>query len=487
MRRWWTACGSVAGAAALSLLLGALGREEVARPPALVDDGACAPPPRPIEDAIVVERTDAAAEGREARSLRAFARTLEARGAKIADPCRAGVDDEPLCACASTALEPFYRSLDQSRARGGRTDVVVLGNSLIASDGIVNVVRRRLVERFGDGGPGLVLADRLAAYGPRDRTAAAAEGWRAETFAIPSESTLAGTTTAPRFGLTGVSHVSDGPAWSRWTLPPRRGVPRVVELWALDDPGAAALSWRAGNGPWALAPRSSSGGWVRAPLHVDEQVELASRAPQLLELHAQGKGAVVQGLVVETGGGVIVDTLGVPSADATLWLRTDEDLFEEQLAARDPALVVTMLGGNETRRLAWARSSRESIAADLKALLARVQRAAPGAACLVVGPIDAVEGPDAEDPFAERPQLKDVISLERASAFEQGCAFFDLHAAMGGSGSLERFHDAGVLHDDLNHPKGQGLDVLGQLIADALLDGYASSPPPALRVAAGTL
>jgi hypothetical protein len=55
---------------------------------------------------------------------------------------------------------------------------------------------------------------------------------------------------------------------------------------------------------------------------------------------------------------------------------------------------------------------------------------------------------------------------------------------MGGAGSLARFYKAGFMHDDLVHPKGRGLDVLGHLVTDALLRAWVETPPGAGRVAA---
>ena len=69
-----------------------------------------------------------------------------------------------------------------------------------------------------------------------------------------------------------------------------------------------------------------------------------------------------------------------------------------------------------------------------------------------------------------RQQVPYVV-IERNSerlqvAIEEGCGWLDLFQAMGGSGSIKRFDKAGLMHDDRVHPKGRGLDVLGQLITD---------------------
>ena len=190
-----------------------------------------------------------------------------------------------------------------------------------------------------------------------------------------------------------------------------------------------------------------------------------------MELKALSAKTVVHGVAVENdGGGVVVDTFGVPAVDATLWLGTDPLTMSAQLAARDPDLAVIMLGGNETKRVAWHRRDVDDVEDDLRTLIRRV-RDVVATPCLVVGPIDAVVG-SGPDVFRQRPQLDDVNELHRVVAHDEGCGWFDLYAAMGGRGSLSRLNDAGAVHGDLVHPKGRGLDVLGQLIADALFDAW---------------
>ncbi|MEW5738171.1 MAG: GDSL-type esterase/lipase family protein [Myxococcota bacterium] len=398
--------------------------------------------------------------------LRQVMRRLGATGAPLESLCLEGdADVRGQCACARPALAHFADALDGA-ARGERqVRVTVFGNSLIASDGVTEVVRDRLVQRFGSGGPGFLLADRLADYGPRNRTAQRASGWWVETTADLERHTTP-------LGLAGAQHVSDGPASSRFAL---EGATEATVFW-LDGPRMPKLSWRVDGKAWARLPGSGHGVQVST-------VSLPEGARHF-ELRAPEAGAVVQGVSLrKPARGVVLDVFGVPSADAHLWLETDEALFSEQLGAQPPDLVMVMLGGNETKRIAWGSATRDTTEEDLRAFLSRTRAAAPEASCLVVGPIDSVVGGAAppgaeppEEPFRQRPQLEAVIAIERRVAREEGCAFFDLFAAMGGPGSLQRLHEAGLLHEDLTHPRQKGLDVLGQLVADALLDAYAATP-----------
>jgi lysophospholipase L1-like esterase len=394
-----------------------------------------------------------------ARKLHQLGQKLGAREVLLEDPCvsRSGT------ACTRTALSPFFESLDSLSAGRASSPAVVsaFGNSLIAGDRIVDIVREELAGTFGDGGRGVLFVDRLAPYGPRTRAGFARGQWEPRTLGELKLAELP-------FGVSGVYHVATSPrASSRFAL---TGESRGT-LWWLDAPRAGRLS-----------------------LHVDGK-ELTRTEPQgngqahtlafdlpagarTLEVVAEGRGAVVLGVVLQhQRPGTVLDTLGVPSADANLFLRAREDIFRAQLVERSPRLLLFILGGNEAKRLEWGRSKLAEVEDGLRTFVRRARTAAPDSACLIMGPIDAVRGGSGPNRLTQRPYLDEVITLERQIALAEGCAFFDAYTAMGGKGSLERFDKAGMMHEDLVHPKGQGLDLLGQLLTDAMLRAWVESGP----------
>lgn len=397
--------------------------------------------------------------------LQGLAQQLRAPGGSLENPCLLWVGGS----CAQTALDTFFSSLDALRERREQGAVVVsaLGNSLIAADHITDVVRERLTERFGDAGRGFLLVDRMAAYGPRTRTG------RAEAGFLPR--TLGEVNRPPPpfpFSMAGVLHVAQQSTHSRFEL---QGETRGTLHW-LDHPDAGAIRLELDDRELATLPSLPS------PERATEQRLTSFAFPPdagKLDLFAE-PGATLYGLALERSGpGVVLDTLGVPSVDASLFLNASEKLFVEALASRQPRLVTFFLGGNETKRVAWGKSDRCKVEKDLRRLIERVKKAAPQASCLVVGPIDAVKGGRGKrDAFAPRPELPEVNALQRRAALASGCAYFDLFAAMGGDGSLHRFHAQGLLHDDLVHPRGDGLDLLGELVSEAVLRAYARTPPP---------
>lgn len=483
-------------------------------------------PPKAITP--VRDRQRRLPEPAEADQLRRFQKVVRAPGGVVEDPC---VEPGPFC---TPALAAFFTALDQSAA-GGRVEVAFFGNSLIAGDRIVDVVRARLVEQFGDGGRGFLLVDRMAPYGRRDRTAAFAQGWTPATVADVSPNPAA---RGVPFGVAGALHVADVDG-ARSRFPVGDHTSLTVFGWHPQNARAHPPLWvRLDSGPWqrldrlhqqhldaddvveevpdvelpsktevdAMAgvpvktdaddgprddPRDTPEATRERPAPTTEPaVSVAVTIPlppgtRTIELKG-ARGAVAQGVVLEHDrGGVVVDTFGVAASDAGYFLDADEAMSTAQLGSRSPSLLVMMLGGNEAKRVAWNRRSYEETDVVVRTFLRRLKQGAPTASCLVVGPIDGVINRDAkegQDPMTPRPQVPVINEQFRTIAREEGCAFFDLYAAMGGRGSLARFKDRGVLHDDLVHPKGKGLDVLGQMLADALLDSYRRTPPLTPRV-----
>lgn len=405
-------------------------------------------------------------EGADAEHHRVFGRRLGVRRAHVVDPCDDGTAD------CCPALWRAHRALDASDRGEGRARIAVYGNSLIAADRIINIFRKRIQEQVGDGGQGLLFVSDMGALTTKDRSALRAEGWEVATIAdLPVGAPVRN----PIFGVGGSAHTSTARSQSSFRL---RGETTLTVLGATRA-ALPRLEARIDGKAWAPIALSSIAD--AAPTTKLQPFLGRLQAPEnsrSFELRAP-RGGILHGVSFErTDRGTIVDNFGLVSAEAWSFLAAEENVMVGELDALNPDLVVIMLGGNEVKRLAKGRRSLENIRDDLRRFIRRVAHRG-SESCLVIGPVDAVKGvadaPPGTDPFTPRPQFKRVNDAHRYAALLEGCAFIDLYEGMGGAHALRRFAEAGVLNDDMIHPLDRGLSVIGQLLADALLESWRAS------------
>jgi lysophospholipase L1-like esterase len=64
--------------------------------------------------------------------------------------------------------------------------------------------------------------------------------------------------------------------------------------------------------------------------------------------------------------------------------------------------------------------------------------------------------------------------MQHRVARETGCAFLNMFAAMGGEGTMARWHEGKkhLVGGDLTHPNAEGAEAVGGILYDALVAGY---------------
>jgi len=430
----------------------------------------------PVADEALVARhglTDALAGLRgtpleqRALELEALGTRMGTRHVEIEPGCRA---TEPGGGCQEEALAPFFKRLSALR-RGEETAMVRglhLGDSLIASDHITDVIRDRLQVRHGNGGPGWLFVDRpTRGAGRTVRTGIASDGWTIEK--ITDRTWPKGVT-----GLSGVIFSASGVETSTF----KTGGASSAEVWFRTRPGGGALE---------LTADGKSVGRVITDFPDDAPAYARIALPEgssALQLKTSGKPVQVYGVSLEQDRpGVVYDSIGLPGSTAKVLMRPDPATFQHQLAQRDPALIVLMLGGNEAFELSRKRTTLDEARESLTTLVKHLRTLQPQAACLMAGTLDAgvkTMGGDVV-PRAGSREISDVI---REVARAEGCAYWDALEAMGGVGVTKAWLDARLMHEDLVHPRSTGADLLGHLFDVALerahlrWQGPAAAPKP---------
>ncbi|PTL81281.1 GDSL-type esterase/lipase family protein [Vitiosangium sp. GDMCC 1.1324] len=368
--------------------------------------------------------------------------------------------------CEESGLAPFFDAL-RALHGGGRTQPVRvehLGDSLIASDHITDVARVRLQERHGSGGKGFLYIDRPTRSGRGVRAGQASEGWeftRIIDRAPPKD----------RLPFTGVAFAAGnaGPQDVRYAIEDAV----TAEISFLAQPGGGSVQVLADGKPLQRVQTR----WTPAEVAF-ARVKLPEGA-KTLTLKTKGK-VELHGVSLENGKpGVVYDTIGLPGAYAGVFLRAHRPFFRAQIRQRKPSLVVLMFGGNEAFRLSREWTKPEEIKQEAESLVKLVRESVPEAACLVWSPIDAAVRTMGGE-LVPRRGSRMVADIFREVAKEGGCAYWDALNAMGGEGAAIRWLSAGMLNEDLIHPRSKGSDLLGHLFDLALQRAYAASTPPPL-------
>nr|WP_255216351.1 GDSL-type esterase/lipase family protein [Pseudenhygromyxa sp. WMMC2535] len=197
------------------------------------------------------------------------------------------------------------------------------------------------------------------------------------------------------------------------------------------------------------------------------------RGPHEIEVTSLGFGSVrAYGVLLETDGpGLVWDQFSKLGVFTNRVLEWDADHLAGQIAHRDPDLLVFTYGGNDSRRVASGKLSKDEYVAEYTQVIEHVRRGKPGAACLVTSISDRGKSLELDI----RPEHVEVlITGQREAAAKAGCAFFDIYTAMGGGGSIYewRKRKPPLAAGDLKHLNHAGRVLVGGWIYDAVISAY---------------
>jgi len=365
--------------------------------------------------------------------------------------------------CRSGSLSTFFDALTELRSgtRHEHVRVLWLGDSHTNADFMSGRVRSALADRFGDGGPGFVRIGSKA-YRHEGVKYTRDGRWNLD----PDPPARRSRQNDGVFGLGG-TRAEPGPdaRFSVQASAPGAAASSLArfELCYAMPPGA---SFRVELGsqkllidalcPAEVTPSGLAHLTLRAPLGSELVIHSARGSPRLFDVSIERS---------ETAG-VVLDVAGIDGARLETPLAWDEAAFAEEVARRDPSLVVIAYGTNE----AFDALRVEKYGPQLESLVQRVRRGAPRASCLVLGPTDAPLGEGSV------PRVAQVTAVLREQSARLGCSFASLQQLMGGEGSFARGMRAKerLAQADRLHLTPKGYRELGQALASSLLDAYSA-------------
>jgi len=350
------------------------------------------------------------------------------------------------------SLNHFYDAL----LKGGTIRILHYGDSPTTGDLITADARAALQREFGDGGSGFVLIARpWAWYNHRGVEMEANSSWKIDIAGIA-------TLKDGMHGLGGVSFVGGPGATAHWKL---RGQAMVVIAY-LAQPDGGAFAVDADDtqlGTVETVAENKSAGY--APFKIPQG------AQRFTLRVTRGTVRLYGAEFRRAGQGVIYSALGVNGANVTLLSKSfNERHWSAELRHYNPNLVIVNYGTNES---GYPDFVNKTWGPEMKEVVRRLHAALPDASVLLMSPMDRGErklGGEIET----MPVLPKLVQIEARVASENGAAFFNTFAAMGGDGTMARWYAAEprLVSADFIHPMPAGAKIVGELLYNALRDGY---------------
>jgi lysophospholipase L1-like esterase len=103
-------------------------------------------------------------------------------------------------------------------------------------------------------------------------------------------------------------------------------------------------------------------------------------------------------------------------------------------------------------------------------LIRRLRQAAPTATILVLGPPDRYI--HTSKGWTVLTGIDTIVEAQRQAALAEGCAFWDMRAKMGGSGSMRQWVQAGMGQADYVHFTTPGYHKIGDAVFRDLMSQY---------------
>jgi hypothetical protein len=376
-------------------------------------------------------------------------------------------DDAPVPPLEDPAatLAPFYEKI-AALLRGDAKDhvrIAVYGDSNGTMDFMTGEMRRVLQTKYGDAGHGFVATGRpWNWYRHRYvRHDSMKDTW--DPFTVTTKPTMDGF-----YGHALIAGESMQAGADTWVETAEDGAPIGTRASRFD---IHYLKWWRG-GPFDVKvdgklhstvdteAKNSEAGFARIDVP-DGPHKLDIVAKTLRKVRIFGVGLEREASISKPS--IQVDGLGVGSLNCLTMLRDDAAINKATLQRRNYDLIVFHIGSNTF--------VAGDLATCMKQVIARHRAALPGVPVLIMTPPDFLE--QYHPPKTASWMIK-VSEAMRAMAKDDGAAFFDFRAAMGGDGSMGKFQDAGMTQGDFVHFNEKGGAYMGDRVVYALWKDLAA-------------
>ena len=372
-------------------------------------------------------------------------------------------------------LPHFYTALGKAGEQSVR--IVHFGDSQIEEDRITMIIRRRLQDRFGGGGIGLVpMVQTIPTYTARQTLEQ--DGHEVPNSTIrrylsygPSSMRLKDDN---RYGpMAQVAYITEPIDVNIELL--RDRVPTYdysrIRVLCSDSVLVTLVSDSAAINSGVPKELGSNGVQSSEASNATQSLKHAvinSEAQRSSTLHFEGTG-YVYGISLETPTGVQVDNIPMRGAAGTNFTMMNKQMFADYFHQTNTTLIIMQFGGNAMPSIR-TQAALEKYVLALRQQIRFLMSAAPNASLLFIGPSDMITTVDGEQ--RTYPLLPVLDSALATMVGEHGGAYYSLFRLLGGAGSMVSWRDKGLAGDDMIHFTRAGAKKVGEMLAKQLLEDY---------------
>lgn len=355
----------------------------------------------------------------------------------------------------STYFDALYTAFEEADTTSVR--IIHYGDSQIEEDRISLVLRRRLQEQFSGGGVGIVPLYQSV----QSLTIGQSTSFEPVRYMIYGNK-LYRRPDSNRYGPMGQVAVIDStinifiqPRSKQTGIYNAHWFNKVTLLTTSETP--MTITWRGKT----THTNSNSGNIQFTTLHIADSTTT-------LNLRLTGKGDVY-GIMLDRETGVSVDNIPMRGCSGTLFTSINAAQLRTYFKHTDTRLIILQYGGNNMPYMKTQESADKYIA-GLVSQIAFLQRIAPDAAILFIGPSDM--STRLQGKMQTYPILPDFESRLTQAVTKQGAAYWSMYNAMGGQNAMLQWVRSGLAGNDYIHFTRAGAAEIGDMLTNAILTGY---------------
>jgi len=360
------------------------------------------------------------------------------------------------------ALVPFFESLQRNQL----LRIVHYGDSQLEGDRVTSYLRKRMQQRFGGCGVGLVPLLEKQSIRSTLSTRNASN--------ISRYSVLDSRRNRPRYGLLGSYFrfaASDSLRTSKTWL--------TFSKTAYDE---GELPTKIENIKFVYTSNRA----IRTQLKIDKDTVIRTDLrfrPEVsyqeigfkttfkqIQINLETEGnPEFYGIAFDCDQGVAVDNVALRGMSVIDFSKTSRDFLASQLENMNVKLIILQFGVNVVPNPVRNYDFYEKMFYNQLKYLKSV---APDVSVLVVGVSDMARRSGTG--YASYPNVTLIRNAQKNAAFKAGCAFWDLYQAMGGANSMVKWVKTkpSLANTDYTHFNARGAKLVGEMIYNALMKEY---------------